>query len=710
MILARTPRPALPKQRDQLANDVFDHLDGEVVLATPLGVGKPVRLVNALYRHAREHPDTQLTIITALTLNGPSPRSELASRLSGPILERLSGGGPEPAWLSAQRDNELPENIEVRDFYSNPGRSLSTWSAQQSHVSADYHHVARLVSEMGANAMAQLVSPNRDGLVSLGTNPDISLRLFDDLERRRADGENVAILGEQAREMPRLGGDALIDADRFDILVEPGSETPLFGVPNPPVGRTESALGCLAAALIKDGGTLQVGIGSLGDAVAAAVDLRHRRPERFGRIVRDLAAPDDFPLINRIGGRERFSQGLYVSTEMLSDALVGLLQSGVVSRRVSPDPVAQDALNRMGHTGRPTVELLHELHSMGIIGDPMTVGDVRRLVEAGILRTEVSMRDGNLVTAAGETFEPGIGPELSSLLAPEMPGPAIHAAFAVGSPGFYDMLRDNAESLPIEMVDVGFTNTLLGDEILKRTQRKDARFVNATMQVTCLGEAASDTLPDGRVVSGVGGQHDFVTQAHDLKGARSITVARATRTESGRVRSNIVWQHPHPTIPRHLRDIVVTEYGIADLRGKTDAETIAAMVEIADARFQGHLVARAKKAGKLPDDYQIPKRARLNLPDRIDAALADDPVPRYPFGTSLSEEEDRLRRALSSISSVGLDPRSWPRWRSIRQAIGETPERYLPHLRRMGLEPPSSWKERLMAATVVAGLEESGVS
>lgn len=51
------------------------------------------------------------------------------------------------------------------------------------------------------------------------------------------------------------------------------------------------------------------------------------------------------------------------------------------------------------------------------------------------------------------------------------------------------------------------------------------------------------------------------------------------------------------TIPRHLRDIVVTEYGIADLRGRTDEEVIIALLEIADSRFQDGLVKEAKQAG-----------------------------------------------------------------------------------------------------------------
>ena len=74
-------------------------------------------------------------------------------------------------------------------------------------------------------------------------------------------------------------------------------------------------------------------------------------------------------------------------------------------------------------------------------------------------------------------------------------------------------------------------------------------------------------LEDGRVVSGVGGQYNFVAQGHALHDARSILILRSWRESGGEVSSNIVWEYGHCTIPRHLRDIVITEYGIADLRG-----------------------------------------------------------------------------------------------------------------------------------------------
>ena len=127
------------------------------------------------------------------------------------------------------------------------------------------------------------------------------------------------------------------------------------------------------------------------------------------------------------------------------------------------------------------------------------------------------------------------------------------------------------------MMPVSFTNEIFGDEASKRAARVDARFVNSTMMVTLLGAAVSDGLEDGQVVSGVGGQYNFVAQAFALSGARSILALESTRPGK-RPQSNIRWTYGHETIPRHLRDIFITEYGIADVRGKSDADVIAAML------------------------------------------------------------------------------------------------------------------------------------
>src|SRR3546814_4643722 len=81
------------------------------------------------------------------------------------------------------------------------------------------------------------------------------------------------------------------------------------------------------------------------------------------------------------------------------------------------------------------------------------------------------------------------------------------------------------------MCAVSNVNQLYGDQqALATLQRRDARFFNTCMMATLLGAAVSDTLEDGAVVSGVGGQYNFVAMAHELPGARSVLLLRATST------------------------------------------------------------------------------------------------------------------------------------------------------------------------------------
>src|SRR5262249_32254635 len=143
-------------------------------------------------------------------------------------------------------------------------------------------------------------------------------------------------------------------------------------------------------------------------------------------------------------------------------------------------------------------------------------------------------------------------------------GVILHGAFFLGPKSFYRALREmTAEEIArIRMMPVSFTNELYGDEAIKRAARLDARLVNNAMMVTLLGAAISDGLESGQVVSGVGGQYNFVAQAFALAGARSILALEAVRS-GAKAQSNIRWSYGHETIPRHLRDIVVTEYGVA---------------------------------------------------------------------------------------------------------------------------------------------------
>jgi hypothetical protein len=228
------------------------------------------------------------------------------------------------------------------------------------------------------------------------------------------------------------------------------------------------------------------------------------------------------------------------------------------------------------------------------------------------------------------------------------------------------------------------------------------------MMATLLGAAVSDGLADGRVVSGVGGQYNFVAMAHSLPGARSILTLRSTRGKNSSVTSNILWSYGNTTIPRHLRDVVVTEYGVADLRGLTDQDVIAAMLNIADSRFQDALQREAQDAGKLSRGYRIPDQHRNNTPraleQRFILARARGLFSAFPFGTDFSAEEIMLARALASLKeNTG---RGVPRLKNLVGAVTSlgTPAAIRPYLERMSLTAPQSPQQWLWQRLLVQEL------
>jgi hypothetical protein len=222
-----------------------------------------------------------------------------------------------------------------------------------------------------------------------------------------------------------------------------------------------------------------------------------------------------------------------------------------------------------------------------------------------------------------------------------------------------------------------------------------------------MGAAISDGLEDGRVVSGVGGQYNFVAQAFALPDARSILTLNSTRGAGRKTMSNIRWSYGHTTIPRHLRDIFVSEYGVADLRGRTDEETIAAMLSIADSRFQSELVREAKDAGKLPKNFKIPADYRENTPERIERALKpyreSGVLPAFPFGTDFDETEQRLVPALQKLKDAsGGSPLQlllllWRGSGALSNADHDA-------LKRMALDQPQSLADRLYARLLKGAL------
>ena len=258
-----------------------------------------------------------------------------------------------------------------------------------------------------------------------------------------------------------MRGDAAIAANEFDLLLDsPATDFPLFAPPREPVSLADYAAGLHAASIVPDGGTLQIGIGSLGDAVAQASGAAPAQNDDFCKLLAQLGYD---PARDAEVRTERFDVGLYGCSELFVEGMLDLFRAGILKREVD-----------------------------GIV---------------------------------------------------------LHGGFFIGSRAFYRALRDMPPETAAKfgMTWISFVNELYGDEDEKRRARVDARFINDAMMATLLGDVISDGLEDGRIVSGVGGQYNFIAQAFALEGARSAIVLRATRAAPGQ--GSV--QHPLALWPYH---------------------------------------------------------------------------------------------------------------------------------------------------------------
>jgi len=718
------PEPARFTDVDACVDATIALVGKRIVLGLPVAIGKPNPLVNAFIDKAVRDASIQLTIVTALSLRKPRWHGDLERRFIEPFARRVFGDYPELAYIQLLEQERLPANIEIIDFYLEPGAWLGNSHLQQHYLGANYTHVARDALLRGLNVIAQIVAIPANGeaspgVLSLGGNPDMTADLLPQIATMRASGRPFALIGQIHPELPFMYGDALVSADTFDFLVDsPKYHFPLFCPPNLPIATLEHAIALNVSTLIRDGGTLQLGIGELGDAIVYSLLLRHQRPALYRSAVESMGLlATQRRLIESEGGTAPFTRGLYGCTEMLVDGFLDLYRSGILQRCVYPSARLQRLIDESDidadHLDDRT---LAALHASGM--NRMSYADFNEFREVGLFREDVQYEQGFLIAPDGARLaanfsDPHSRHEIArSCLGPRLRnGVLVDAGFFFGPKRFYKQLRDlpPAERAMFAMRGISFVNELQGHEWeLKVAQRRHARFVNTTMMVTGVGAAVSDALSDGRVVSGVGGQYNFVSMAHALPEARSILCVRATRTAHGATSSNILWHYGHTTIPRHLRDIVVTEYGIADLRGKTDREIAAALLSIMDTRFQSSFMAEAQRAGKLPRDYVIPDRARSNLPQHLAKVLApwrqQGLFDELPFGSEFTREEVELAKALKFLDTHA---KSWSGRLGLARALVATSadSSMAPALKRMELDQPVGLRERVLRRMVMAGLK-----
>lgn len=242
---------------------------------------------------------------------------------------------------------------------------------------------------------------------------------------------------------------------------------------------------------------------------------------------------------------------------------VGLPAIGPVQEAIGKyvaDMIPDGATLQIGYGGIPdavVMQLTHK-HDLGIHTE--MVGDgIMSLVEAGV------------VTNRRKNYHPG----------------KMVATFALGSKKLYQFMHRNPA---LEMHPVDFTN----DPYL--AGRNDKLFaINASMQVDLIGQCGSESL-GCTPHSGTGGQADFVRAANRSQGGKSFIVLPSTAKDGAISRiAPTLTPGTHVTTSKNDVNYVVTEYGVAQLRGKSAKQRAEALIAIAHPDFRGELREAAKK-------------------------------------------------------------------------------------------------------------------
>ncbi|MCB8815518.1 acetyl-CoA hydrolase/transferase C-terminal domain-containing protein [Desulfosporosinus shakirovi] len=707
-------------------DEVINYIGKDICYAMTLALGKPVHFINELYSRAKKDPEIKLKIITALSLEIPKGNSELERRLMQPIVDRVFAGVPEFEYMIDFRAGILPKNVEVFEFYSKAGTYLNNPVAQQHHLSSHYTHVVRDALALGTNVFGELIGYreiNGKTMYSMACNPDICLETVRLMSEMRANGQKIVIIGEANKKMPFMYGDAVIEAETYDMILQgPQYDYELFCPPKDSVALADHMIGINVSPLIKDGGTIQVGIGALGDAIVSGLIMRNEHNALYQEILEKAGIKKRYKeLIARWGDTGTFEKGLYGSSEMFVDAFMQMYKSKILKRKVF-DSIPIMKLINAGKLAADNIppDIIDQLIEVNALHRKLKAKDFAFLTDFGILKQGLSYENYTIID--GETRystdmnEEKNRLEIQKLLGKELlKGTVILGAFFLGPKAFYQALNDMSEEERklFAMSAVEKVNQLYGGEELRTLQRKDARFINTGMVGSVFGAIASDQLENGQVVSGIGGQYNFVAMGHVLPDARIIIMIKSTKGSGKNLKSNIVFSYGHCSIPKHMRDIVVTEYGIADIRSKPEKQVIAEMINIADSRFQKQLVSQAKKAGKLPPDYEIPEEYRNNTPQKIHALLkpyqSHGLFPQFPFGTDLTEIDITLAGALKGMKGLAKGNRLKLAKGMLAELFRPTPKSVQHYLDRMKLAHPSSINEKIMRKIVVFALRNANV-
>ena len=315
-------------------------------------------------------------------------------------------------------------------------------------------------------ALIQVSPPDEHGYCSLGVSVDYT---------KTAAEEADLVIAQVNQNMPRTLGDSFLHVTRFDCIVE--SCTPVIELPPPKISQVERAIGQNVAQLVRDGDTLQLGIGAIPDAV-----------------LRFLGDKND----------------LGIHSEMFSDGVVELVERGVINNR------------------RKTLQ----------------------------------------------------------------PGKSV-AAFLMGTRRLYDYAHRNPA---VMMAPVDYVND---PRVI--CQNDNMVSINSALEIDLTGQICSESLGCTQF-SGTGGATDYAYGAFHSKGGKGI-VALTSTAKHGTVSRIVPFLDPGSAVTTTRNDVnyVITEYGIAQLRGKTLRQRAEALIEIAHPDFRDAL--REEYRRRFPRTY-----------------------------------------------------------------------------------------------------------
>ena len=369
---------------------------------------------------------------------------------------------------------EFVDSFEVDGWFFSPQMRKSHANGNMAFIPNHLH--------LAATKRLQFVKPNI--YVGAASMPDkhgyISLSLSNTYEKRMLEAADLVIL-EVNPNMPYTLGDVQVPVSDVDYLIRADYMPPV--TPDAPFSDKDRAIGQFIADLVPDGACIQLGIGGIPNAVAAALETK-----------------------NDLG----------VHTEMLTTGMMRLAKLGVINGK-------RKQINR-----------------------------------------------GKMVTT-----------------------------FAMGIPELYEFMDYNPA---VAVMDGAWVN-----DPYTIAQNDNQISINTSLEVDLTGQCASESL-GSRQFSGTGGQADTAIGAQMSKNGKSIIALYSTAmvkdpaTGEKREVSKIVPQlmtGAAVSLSRNDVDRVVTEYGVAELRGTTLKDRVARLIEIAHPKFREELWEQAVQAGIL---------------------------------------------------------------------------------------------------------------